>query len=186
METCPCQSRCPNGCPCPDYECSGTTTDLTTTTTVAATQTTQAKPKTSILVLSTNEGYKAPVITDSSGREEYNFFFRFSERTSVSFSCTMTFKNEVYIFGGKDGDDVRQVSKLAGCQLERIGSLAFNHAAGACANVRDEKVYLCFNTWDSGDNKKCRFSDEPNGQYIEAARSIHEHRHTRVAASHCK
>ena len=27
LETCPCRSGCPAGCPCPDYECPATTRD---------------------------------------------------------------------------------------------------------------------------------------------------------------
>ena len=47
LEFCPCRSRCPDGCPCPEYDCPPTTTvELTSTTTVSdTTQSTETKPK---------------------------------------------------------------------------------------------------------------------------------------------
>ena len=188
LEECPCRSQCPNGCPCPSYDCPEelTTTMSTPTTVSTTTTTTPAKPRNSILVLSTNGGYKAPVITDANGREHYNFFFRFGESTSVYYSCSMTFRNEFYVFGGFSGDDSRQISKLVGCHLRRIGTLAFDHRLGACTIVNDEKVYLCFSSGSSNDYKKCRFSYTPDGLYMESTPSVHEHRLTSVAASPCK
>ena len=32
IEQCPCKSNCPDGCPCPDFECSTTTVPMVTTT----------------------------------------------------------------------------------------------------------------------------------------------------------
>ena len=111
LETCPCRNQCPNGCPCPNYECPVTTTIQTTNSTTAPTTSTTtitstapktttslAKPKNSVLVLSTYQGYKAPVITNANGREHYDFFFRFGESTSVYYSCSMTFKNQFFVF----------------------------------------------------------------------------------------
>ena len=41
LEKCPCQPKCPDGCPCPEYECpTVTTTELTTLTTTATTSAT--------------------------------------------------------------------------------------------------------------------------------------------------
>ena len=37
---CPCMSNCPDGCPCPNYECGSTTTTTTTTSTTTTTTTT--------------------------------------------------------------------------------------------------------------------------------------------------
>ena len=34
---CPCKSNCPDGCPCPNYECGSTTTTTPTTTTATTT-----------------------------------------------------------------------------------------------------------------------------------------------------
>ena len=178
LETCPCKSECPNGCPCAFYEC-------VETTTIATTQTTPVKPENSVLVLSTFEGYKPPVITDANGREDYNFLFRFAENTSAYGSCSLMFKNELYVFGSENGDFYRQISKLVGCQLRRVGNLDFDHNRGACTNFNDEKVFLCFND-QSTDWKKCRFAEGPNEVYTETASSVYEHEYGNIAASKSK
>ena len=36
---CPCMSNCPDGCPCPSYECGATTTTTASTTTTTTTTT---------------------------------------------------------------------------------------------------------------------------------------------------
>ena len=93
----------------------------------------------------------------------------------------MTWQNELYIFGG--GSKKRQISKLVGCELTLIGLLGFNHARGACANVADAKLYLCFNAANSGDDNKCRVALSPTGIFKEINRSNFDHRETRIAAS---
>ena len=178
LETCPCKSECPNGCPCPTYECSETTTIVTT-------QTTPVKPKNSILILSTFEGYKPPVITDVNGREDYNFLFRFAENTAVMGSCFLTFQNEFYIIGGDNGYESRQVSKLVGCQLRRIATLDFYNSRGPCTNFNNQRIYLCFDN-QSKELRKCRSADRPDGVYTETAPSVHEHRFGNIAASQSK
>ena len=181
LKNCPCRSLCPNGCPCPNYECPEVTT------TAASTETTPAKRKNSVLVLSTYDGYKHPVITDANGRENYNFYFRFGENTSIYYSCSMIYKNDLFVFGGhpNNGDERRQISKLVGCKLKRIGTLDFDHYNAPCTNFNDEKVYLCFNNHPS-DYKRCRYANNPDGLYLEATSSIHDHRFSSVAASHCE
>ena len=57
----------------------------------------------------------------------YQTFFE-----NFGFSCSITWRNEYYIFGGA-GDNKRQISKLAGCQLSSIGALPFDFYAGGCS-----------------------------------------------------
>ena len=52
------------------------------------------------------------------------------------------------IFGGHNEE--RQISRLKGYKLKRIGSLDFEHMFGACS-VMNEEIYLCFNTVTTGD-----------------------------------
>ena len=185
LEFCPCRSRCPDGCPCPEYDCPPTTTvELTSTTTVSdTTQSTETKPKQSILVLSTSGPYKPPIITDANGREDYNFYFRFAENTSVSVGCSVAFQNEFYVFGGGTHNDRRQISKLVGCNLQRIGTLEFDHERGACTNFNNEKVYLCF---DYNYYRACRLANTPDSPFVEAASTVHPHKQTSIAASQYK
>jgi len=151
------------------------TTSTTTTTTTKA-----SLLRTEVLVLSTYSWDDVPIITNAAGRQDTNFDFVFGEGTEVDYSCSMTWKNELYIFGGRS--QKRQISKLIGCQLTRIGELEFDHYLGACANVADAKLYLCFND-ASGDYDKCRVALSPTGIYEEINRSIHYHAFTRIAAS---
>ena len=188
LEFCPCRSRCPDGCPCPEYECPPTTTvkSTTTTTVTDTTQSTEAKPKNSILVLSTYGGvWRPPVITDAKARVENNFYFRFGETTSVYYGCSLTFRDELYIFGGYSGNDARQISKLVGCHIQPIGTLEFDYEHGACTNFNDEKVYLCFSE-SFGESDRCRFASNPDSQFIEAAKTVYVHTYASIASSKCE
>ena len=49
------------------------------------------------------------------------------------------------VFGG--WYEERQISRLDGFKLKRIGSLDFDHEDGACSVMHGE-IYLCFD-WDS-------------------------------------
>ena len=152
---CPCQAGCPNGCPCPDYQCpaESTTTEMDTTTT------TPILPHKLVLILNTRNSNNA-VITDETGKEEHSdddFRLIFGESTEVYESCSVTWHGELYIFGGEKEN--KQITKLNGCTLERIGSLSFDHRLGACAVVNDQDIYLCFNYYSE---KKCRKASQPN------------------------
>ena len=57
---------------------------------------------------------------------------------------------------------------------------------GGCANINDERIYLCFNSDWSEDSKRCRYAFEPEGNYTDEIESIHEHSATRIAASNSK
>ena len=120
---------------------------------------------------------------------ETDIDFKFGEKTSVYQSCSITFKNQFLVFGGAKGDDRRQISRLSGCDLRRIGTLEFDHQVGACTSVNDEKIYLCFNSNYNapiGDRKKCRYANKPLAAFTEAASSKHGHIGTSIAASECE
>ena len=181
---CPCQPGCPDGCPCPEYQCPSTTTPVITTTTATTTSlttTTAAPTYTTILILNTFQTANVPVLTNSAGRDDKDFDFSMGENTEVYESCSMNFKNQHFVFGGDS--ERKQISQIIGCSLTRVGTLSFDHNRGACTNVANNKVYLCFG---SGDYKKCRFATSPTGQYTEVQESTHEHRHTKIASSNSK
>ena len=156
---CPCQSKCPGGCPCPEYECE----------------------RTEVLILSTQNAANMPVLTNSAGREDKNFNFVIDELTEVIYSCSLTWENEFYVFGG--GSKKTQISKVTSCRLSRIGQLAFEHKYGDCVNVASKKVVLCFNVASSGDHKKCREASSPTGAFSEMTLSQYEHAETRIATN---
>ena len=72
------------------------------------------------------------------------------------------------------------------CRLRLVGKLEFNFNVGACANVDNRLIYLCFNTSNSDDKKKCRYSTSPLGEFEQISDSNHEHGYTRIAADKCK
>ena len=137
---------------------------------------------TSILILNTQNPspMNRPTIINALGQEDTNFQFILGENTQVHKSCSITWRNEFYIFGGSQ--EKRQLSKVVGCELKRNGSLSFDHKFGGCANVADKFIYLCFS--DSvGGFKKCRGATSPTGQFEDVDHSVYEHRWTRIAAS---
>ena len=58
IEKCPCKSDCPNGCPCPEYDCSETEPLTTTTTTLTMSTSTAGQSNSTVLVLNSNGGWK--------------------------------------------------------------------------------------------------------------------------------
>ena len=66
------------------------------------------------------------------------------------------------------------------CEFKRIGSLDFDHDDGACTNVNDLEVHLCF---ESNNNRQCRSAFEPLGSFNNVALSTYDHQSIRIAAS---
>ena len=190
LRGCPCQVGCPNGCPCKDYVCPTTTPSITTTTTTLATTstttttTTTTPSLTQVLILSTSHSNNVPLITNSSGYEDRDINFQLGHSTQVYQSCGLTYRGEHFIFGGSS--KTTQIAKIDGCQLKPIGQLAFQYYRGACANVAEEQVYLCFNANSWTDHKKCRKAPSPLSEFEETQQSTVEHTSTRIAASQSK
>ena len=102
------------------------------------------------------------------------------ENTEVEFSCSVTFHNRFYVFGGDRQS--RQISEVTECGLKRIGTLHFDHVSGTCSNVDDREIYLCF---DSRHLRQCRSGVDPNGDFINftAPPSTFNHYRSRTSAS---
>ena len=96
---CPGQSGCPDGCPCPVYVCPSTSPD--------------------ILILSRWSSSNVPVVTNSNGKNDRDIDFIFGEDTQVYAPCSLTWRGEHYVFGGRY--ESRQISKIIGCELRNIG-----------------------------------------------------------------
>ena len=95
----------------------------------------------------------------------------------VKESCSVTFQNNHYIFGGLDNQ--RQVLQVESCGLTAVGTLAFNHETGACASTGG-LIVLCF---DYTDYKQCRQSSSPLGPWTLMPASTYDHRSTSIATS---
>ena len=137
---------------CPSTENTYTTTESSLVTTTASTtisttfssttSTTTEETLTSVLILSTALRDNIPVILTTLGQADKSFDFSYASSAEVYKSCSVTFQNEYFVFGGYK--QKRQISKIEGCQLKRIASLSFNLEYGGCANVADNQVYVCF------------------------------------------
>ena len=77
INDCPCHANCPDGCPCPDYDCQRT-----------------------VLILNTKDATNVPVLTNSAGLEDREFHFAIDNDVEVTYSCSITWQNELYVFGG--------------------------------------------------------------------------------------
>ena len=182
-------SGCPNGCPCDDYVCPSpsTTTALTSTTPTWETTTTTTTSNTDVLILLTNcRDWTdcGPVVTNAAGLDDRNINFDFAENTEVAYSCGLTFRNQYFVFGGGSIGS-SQISQVIDCQLKRIGQLSFDFEEGGCANVRNNRIYLCFNDAPS-DHRKCRMASSPTDQFEQISYSIYHHESIRIAASDSK
>ena len=158
VNDCPCSAGCPNGCPCPVYECPLTTT--------------------SVLILNTYKSYNVPLLTDINGNVQ-TINFKIENDVYVDRSCGVQFKGDFYVYGSYLGDK-RQIAKVTNCSLKRIGTLPFTHFIGACAATNDQ-VFLCFDY--NSDKKTCRAANEPTGNFNRIAKSTNEHSETRIAAN---
>ena len=110
-----------------------------------------------------------------------NLLMLFGEETQVSGSCSVTYRNRFYVFGG--WNQKRQISEVAQCELKRIGTLGFDHDEAACSNVDDREIYLCF---DWNNRKQCRSAVDPLGNFTEIPLSTYSHESTSTAASPSK
>ena len=137
--------------------------------------------KKAILVLNTNDGFRKPLLFDDEGRSYPNFTMKFGENTEVWHSCSVTFRNRFYVFGG--GNQKRQISEVTKCGLSRIGSLDFDHEDGACSSVGDREIYICF---DLQSKKQCRSAVNPLEKFTKIALSSYDHLYARTAASSSK
>ena len=140
-----------------------------------------------MLILNTFEAANVPVLTNAHGREEKDFNFKFGRIAEVKYSCSLTWQNELYVFGGVNKRT--QISKVRSCRLAPIGQLAFEYRSGDCVSVAGKKVVLCFNLGecngleDCGDWKKCQMASSPTGEFSEMKPSKYEHDQTRIATN---
>ena len=80
--------------------------------------------KETVLVLSTyDQKWKAPLLVDAKGRIDPNIAMVIGKETEVYKSCSLTYRNRFYIFGGEN--EKWQISEVTQCELRRIGTLPF-------------------------------------------------------------
>ena len=128
--------------------------------------------------MSTFRPDSVPVLTNSAAHVDKDFNFEIDDEAEVYESCSLTWQNELFVFGGNKKNN--QISIVTSCRLEPIGQLAFKHYGGDCVNIADNKVILCFNL-APGDYNKCRMASSPTGAFSEMALSQYYHKTIRIA-----
>ena len=134
---------------------------------------------TSVLILNKWHSNNTPIITDLAGTVKYggtDFGFEFGTETQVFYSCSIKWKGAFYIFGGAQKKS--QISMVDKCKLTRVGTLSFELYNGACTNVNDKEVFLCF---DVNNPNKCYKATEPDGSFLSIADSFLNHWPSRIA-----
>lgn len=117
-------------------------------------------------------------MTNAAGEVDRDFYFTVDNDAEVYNSCSITWHNELYVYGGNIKKT--QISKVNACRLEPVGELTFEHNYGDCVNVANEWIYLCF---DYDNANKCRVGSTPLGQFNEITPSHYDHRATKIATN---
>ena len=162
---CPCQENCPEGCPCPAYEC--------------------PTGSQSSWVLPLNTYWKSndftTLIIDGFGRSK-KINFSYDSKTEVSGSCSVVWHGKMYVFGGLVYN--RQISMVEDCRLKLVGQLPFGMSLGACSQRDNEVIYICFENYnDPSTYKNCYESSGSLDSFSKLPSSSYQHKRTRVATT---
>ena len=159
---------CPNGCPCPNYQC-------------------RVLP--AVLILSTSHVENKPIITDLDGNVN-EISFSIQDGVEVQSSCSITFRGQFFIYGGQNRKN--QVARVEDCSLKDTGfKLPFEMDAGGCTVTTRDQVYLCFGEADQSNNttgarQMCHKSNNPMTNFTQVTNSSYPHGYTQIAASESK
>ena len=137
-----------------------------------------------VLALSSLNGWSPAILINLEGEQEELGCFERDDDTDARFSCSINWRNQLHVFGGSN--EKRQISRLNGYRLERIGTLPFDHEEAACSVMANQFVFLCFNRADLEDRKRCRRSTGPLETFTEIAPSSYKHQYTRTSCSESK
>ena len=154
------QSGCPDGCPCPVYQC-------------------PVPIEEAVMVLnSAYSGHKQPISLDIDGNF-YNVNLTFDQQSTTYASCSIMDQNQMYVYGGGDYDKKRQISLIDECQLKQVGTLPFDLDYGTCTR-NDNFIVWCF---DYDLTKSCWKSEQPTSNWSQVQNSNFDHRKIRISAS---
>ena len=134
----------------------------------------------SLLILGTDEQNEHKSFMVNSQLEPVETNFTFADGTEVVDSCSLTWNDEQYVFGGASNKN--QISKVENCQLTQVGALDFNFTAGTCGVVND-KIVLCFGNEDT---RGCYYGSDPLQVNHRLPESTFGHAYTRIATAQGK
>ena len=124
------------------------------------------------------------MLINSEGQQEKLACFERDDKTDAYHSCSINWQNQSHIFGGIH--QKRQIDKLNGYKLERIGDLPFDHGSEACSVMNNQFIYLCF-SFDLFDAfKRCRRSTGSWKTFEKITLSNHDHQKARTSCSDSK
>ena len=86
-----------------------------------------------------------PIMMTSDGETLLDTSFEMTEYVEAHGSCMTSLNGIMYMFGGVQ--QKRQLSRLEGCEFDRIGSTQFDFSYGACGTFVEngkEFALLCF------------------------------------------
>ena len=105
--------------------------------------------------------------------------FSFPPVTEVH-ACSLLFNDRMYLFGG--ANEERQISRVTGCGLKRIGDLNFDFSEGTCTLMQSSTVLLCF-AWSNYEGKVCRVADSPTASFKTIRDSNYNHYGIKIASN---
>ena len=124
---------------------------------------------------------RSAMLINPAGMQQELTCFDQDDTTEAVFSCSVNWQNELFIFGGFN--EKRQISRLSGHKLERVGDLSFDHYNGACSVMADKFILLCF---DWNNSQRCRRSTGPLETFSEVMLSAHVHQGIQTSCSDSK
>ena len=122
------------------------------------------------------------MLLNSEGEQEELACFERDENIHAFSSCFVNWNNQLFSFGGNT--DSRQISRLTGNKLEKVGSLDFDDQWSVCSVMANRLIFLCFNGY-LGD-KKCRRSTGPLEQFSTVSLSNYSHSAIQISSSYSK
>ena len=135
------------------------------------------------LVLYQDNNWRDAMIINAAGEKRVLSCFDKGNRTNLLGSCSITWQNQLHIFGGKS--DLRQISRLDGYRLNNIGALPqdFKFYDGACTQMNGQFIFLCFGHYET---YVCRRFTEPRDSKPYKTTSHKSHSLIQISASKCK
>ena len=133
-----------------------------------------------VVVMKISNTWIKALLLDAHGRRDEVDCFSYTESAEVDASCGLTFRNNFYIYGGRDKK--RQISQIIGQELTVIGNLTSDFYFGACTTMADQ-IFLCFAVEEP---RKCIMASDALITDFTEMVSNHPHSRTRVSSSDCE
>ena len=109
--------------------------------------------------------------------------FQAEANFNIKGSCPITWKNKIHIYGGlSDEIHTKQILRLDGHVLKRIGTLNFDQFGGAGTAIQNRMIILCFSFLDRID-KICRKATGPLEKFTDLAETNFRHTAAPISAS---